>query len=260
MALAAGAAVARMSAAAGNRGGRALSELFDDESGPLKRRKTLDATGAVKVLPGAVCFFCQKTCNKSSELSWLYHLVGKAGTDKGCGWLPCTEAGKSLDDAQREKLRTMFEAKLKAKSEPERVMQRASPNRSSASAEHAEHADTPPQPTALVFPGADGGGEPHASGDSATTTPSTDPDVKLPELTPERRTLLTTYCAMMCFEGNISPHALVNNQSFYNFSAIALAGRVTLTARRARARALSLRTLASRSSFPTPPPRTTAQV
>ena len=62
--------------AAANRGGRGLSSLFDEEAGPLKRRKVVDATGGEKVAPGATCFFCGKSCSKSSELSWLYHLVG----------------------------------------------------------------------------------------------------------------------------------------------------------------------------------------
>ena len=102
-------AVAQAQAAAVRRGGRDLSSLFDEDNGPMKRRKTADAAGTEHNAPGAICFFCGKPCKKSSELAWLYHLVGKDG-DKGCGWAVCAEAKAKLPSSEYDKLREMFTA------------------------------------------------------------------------------------------------------------------------------------------------------
>ena len=86
----------------------------------MKRRKKVDAAGQESNAPGAVCFFCGAESKKSSELAWLYHLVGQAG-DKGCGWKFCPEARAKLSAEDYTKLRETFEAKVLAKSEPTRV-------------------------------------------------------------------------------------------------------------------------------------------
>ena len=60
-----------MAAAGSNRGGRNLSSLFNEDSGPMKRRKVAGEVGGMKLASGALCFYCGLDTKKTSELAWL---------------------------------------------------------------------------------------------------------------------------------------------------------------------------------------------
>ena len=207
-------------AVAGRTGGRKLSSLFNEDEGPLKRRKVPDALGGTKTVTGAECFFCNETTSKTKHLVWYAHLVGRAG-DKGQGWKFCQHAKDKMIAAGREHeyddLRKEYEALLAHAAKPERVLDRPSPNRIGAAGSSPDATAPNLQdqtPTALGF----GDGEPPTPASADGT------EAKPPALTEAIRKLLDQLVAMSCFEGNIAPHALVQNQSFRNFYALALSG------------------------------------
>jgi len=172
--------------------------LFGDD-GALTRN-TITENGVTKKGRGVTCKACGESTQKTDHGAWLAH-VSALAKDPGGGWAIC----KKQEDCGTPEARVLWrDAFLKIK-------ESAKEKRRSGSTGAPPALEQPPPPPQLTRFGA-----------APVGVPAAGTMMKVFDI--QEHQLMTKMFCMTCFEGNIAPFALCQNQSYSNSIDFLLSG------------------------------------
>jgi hypothetical protein len=194
------------------RGGAPRNDLFNELTGPLKRRCEVDDGGALgATLQGAVCVKCGAVCKRSVIEGFLAHVSALEG-DPGGGWARCPRQ-EEFDEHKRIAWRLDFLERNRLRMSKVKTL-RSSGSTSSRGSDSSRLAlptttpaahDESPTPLSTLL----GIGNLNVGND-----PDHDPGQRTFTLDLDSRKFLDRMACMTCYEGNIAAFALGNNASY----------------------------------------------